>query len=80
MQTGLEVDRTKALDTLTEIYNVYRELFGKSIILNKSTLDDYVIELFDCLSNSSRQLIQPILDKNNLVMGEIDNHILIHSN
>ncbi len=74
------MNRVKALDTLNEIFNVYRELYGKSIILNKGiSIDDYVIELFDSLSDSSKELIQPILDKNNLIMEKIDHHLLIRS-
>lgn len=74
------MNRAQALVTLTEIFNVYRELYGKSIILNKGTsIDDYVIELFDSLSDSSKELIQPILNKNNLIMEQIDHHLLIRS-
>ncbi len=74
------MNRAQARVTLTEIFNVYRELYGKSIILNKgSSIDDYVIELFDCLSDSSKELIQPILNKNSLIMEQIDHHLLIRS-
>ncbi len=74
------MNRAQARVTLTEIFNVYRELYGKSIILNKGiSIDDYVIELFDSLSDSSKELIQPILDKNNLIMEKIDHHLLIRS-
>lgn len=76
----LGANRIKAIDTLTEIVNVYSELFGSSVILSKTTIDEYVIELFDSLSDSTKILIQPILDKNNLIIENINQHTLIRSN
>ncbi len=76
----LGVNRAKALGTLTEIYNVYTELFGKNIVLHKDELtDDYAIVLQASLTNSSRRLIEPILVKNKLAMKETKDFVTIYS-
>ncbi len=77
---GLGLNREKALDTLTEIYNVYRDVFGKSIVLRKDALTkEYVIVLQDSLTNFSRDLIQPVLHKNKLAMKETKDFVTIYS-
>ncbi len=76
----LGVNRAKALGTLTEIYNVYTELFGKNIVLHKDELtNDYAIVLQASLTNSSRRLIEPILVKNKLAMKETKGFVTIYS-
>ncbi len=76
----LEVNRAKALDTLTEMYNVYRDLFGKNIVLRKTELtDEYAIVLEASLTHSLRELIQPILDKNKLAIRETKDFVTIYS-
>lgn len=74
------MNRTKALDTLNEIYNVYKDLFGESIVLHKdASTKDYAIVLQASLTNSLRELIQPILDKNNLAIKETKGFVTIYS-
>ncbi len=72
-------NRVVALDTLVELYNVYSKLIERNVILNKSKFNDYTIMFEGSLSESLKDSIQPILDKNNLIMAKIDHHMLIHS-
>ncbi len=73
------VNRVTALNTLVELYNVYSKLIDRNVTLNKSKLNDYTIMFDGILSESFKDSIQPILDKNNLIIEKIDHHMLIHS-
>ncbi len=73
------VNRVTALNILVELYNVYSKLIERKVILNKNTLNDYTIMFDGILTESFKDSIQPILDKNDMALKETKNSVTIYS-
>jgi hypothetical protein len=77
------VNRNEAIAVLHEIFNVWGEyvsINGASLVHEIPDLaDSYAIRVFCCLDDHSRNLIKPVLEKNNLGMKEENGSVIIRS-
>ncbi len=72
-------NRLEALNMLVELYNVYSKLIERKVILDKIKFNDYTIVFDGILSESLKDSIQPILDKNNMMAKETKDSVTIYS-
>lgn len=78
-QGNVHLDRQKAVALLREILEVSKHSDIRAITLNQENAGNFSLKI-DCdLNDGIRKCIQPILDRDKLIMKEEKDFFIIHS-